>query len=175
MEAESVHHPVVGHLGGIGNEAEHRPVEVVPDGVENLRHQRLPERLPFAVDVGIVPPGKVDPLEGAGPQVSLGGEGFDREFAGHAVLLLLHHRDMAGIEFPDRFLLTTEDGHQGNPFAGEGDHLVVLVVVAGANAAGIPQDEGIPVPDHPGDGVAAVPDASAFLDDAANIELPGDD
>ena len=61
-----VKHPMESHGGGIGYVRKHGILHVMPDGIQDSRHQCFAEALPLPVDLNISPPGEIDPFEGAG-------------------------------------------------------------------------------------------------------------
>ena len=54
------------------------------------------------------------------------GEGRHFQDATSSLLLLLHHRDVPRLQFPDRIRPDSENRHQRDALAGEGDHFVIV-------------------------------------------------
>ncbi len=167
--AKAVQEAEVGRLGRVWNEAEHRVLKVIVDGFDHLLHQLLAEAFALLVDLGIIAPGKVDALKGAGLRLTdvrelLHGEGT----AG------LHHGHMRRRQLFDVFFRHLKHGHQRHALGGEGEDLVILIVPARADAVRVAHDKEVTAADHPHDGIAAIPDLRGFADHVTHVQTLAD-
>ena len=156
--------PVVGGLCRIGNEAENGGVEVVFDGFENARHQGFSQGDPFAVDVGIVAAGEIDPLEAAGGPIAR-----FADFCNLAFAVAVDDERFAGLELLDVGGHGVEGGLDDRPLGGGDNHLLILVPEARADAVRVPGDEGVSAADNAAHYVAAIPVDGGTAQDVGNI------
>ena len=143
---------IEGGLRRVGDEAEHRGIDVVLDGFEDPGHEGFAEGHALAVDVRVVATGEVDPLEAARGAVSGDAHFFDLDGA-----VALHDEPLAGLQFLDLGRGGIEGRLDDGAFRGGDHHLVVLVPEAGADAVGVAGDEGVPGADDAPHDVTAVP------------------
>mmetsp|Transcript_56464 Transcript_56464/g.148477 ORF Transcript_56464/g.148477 Transcript_56464/m.148477 type:complete len:433 (+) Transcript_56464:3761-5059(+) len=161
-----------GQLGRVGDEGEHGVLQAVALCLQHLeeRQEHGPaEALALPVDPRVVPAREVDALEGALLQGLRGEDRLqrplpaaldDNRLAGGERVYLLRRRLEYGL---DQGRLTCHD-----------DDLVVGEVERGADAAGIPQHEGVAVAEAAGDAVAAVPVRGRATQDPRHVDVLGD-
>mmetsp|Transcript_82619 Transcript_82619/g.212836 ORF Transcript_82619/g.212836 Transcript_82619/m.212836 type:complete len:472 (+) Transcript_82619:3604-5019(+) len=164
---------VVGELGGVGDEGEHRLVQRAADLAEHRKQrlqQQAAELLALAVDVGVVAAREVDALEGA----LLEGQRLQDLLHGPGAAPL-HAQRLAGRDVLHQLLADVEDRLDQRRLAGDDDHVLVRVVRGRADAAGVAQHEGVAVAEHARDAVAAVPVAGGAAQDARDVQVLRDE
>ena len=167
--AQAVQKAEVGRLRRVRDETEHRVLEIVVDRLHHLRHELFAKRLALFVDGGVVAAAEVDALKRAGHERT-----HRRELLQARTAIRLDHHDVGRGQFVDFRLIHAKDRHQGHALAGDDEDLVVLVVVARADAAGVAHHKEVSIANHADDGIAAVPVFRGGFDDLRHIELAAD-
>ena len=143
---------IEGGLRRVGNEAEHRGIDVVLDGFQDPGHEGFAEGHALAVDVRVVSAGEVDPLEAARGAVSGGADFLDLDGA-----VALHDESLAGLQLLDLGGGGVEGRLDDGALGGGDHHFIVLVPEARADPIGVPGDEGVSGADDAPHDVTAVP------------------
>ena len=165
VEAEAVHHAVVGGFCGVRDEGEDSLVEGIADGGDDLIHESGTHRLALAIDLRVVATREVDLLKRAG-RVFL--RGVELGIGNGAIRL--DDDDGARIERLDIAGLGFENGHQRHTLGGEGDDVLGDEHVAGADAARVAHDKHVAIADSAADCVSAVPRFRRLRDDIRDVE-----
>ena len=150
-------------LRGVGDIAQEEMLQIPAHGTDDLRRQGVAQPFALGVDVGVVGAGEVNPLEDAGAT----GRGIQAVLQRDRAVGRDEER-LAGWQLAHILGGDIKGRLDGGPLRGHGHHRIVLIPIGGADAVGIAQGEGGPIPERAAEHEGAVEPRGGLAQDVGH-------
>ena len=113
--------------------------QIISDSLQELRHEVAAEIAPFPMNIRIIRSREIDAFKDAPT-----GFGFGQAIADLQLAVFLHHNSLSGGQFHHLPRRAVEGCLYGRSFTGYHKHLIIEIIIPGADAMCIAYGEDIP-------------------------------